>query len=117
MNMATMRSRILALTLLLATAPVSFAGDGASDNKIRINQEKLSKLSPADQDRVLCIAERLETIADMDKSSLSREERKALRAETRELKNEADLFNRDGQVLYISAGTLIIILLIILILT
>lgn len=117
MNMATMRSRFLALTLLLATVPVSFAGDGAPEKKIRINQENLSKLAPADQDRVLCIAERLETIADMDKSSLSREERKALRAETRELKNEADLFNRDGTVLYISAGTVIIILLIILILT
>jgi hypothetical protein len=117
MNMPTTRSRVLALCLLLATVPVSFAGDDAPEKKIRINQENLSKLAPADQDRVLCIAERLETIAETDKSSLSREERKALRAETRELKNEADLFNRDGQVLYISAGTLIIILLIILILT
>ncbi len=117
MNMPTTRSRILALTLLLATGPVSFAGDGAPEKKIRINQENFSRLAPADQERVLCIAERLETIADMDKSSLGREERKALRAETRELKKEADLFNRDGQVIYISAGTLIIILLIILILT
>jgi hypothetical protein len=111
------RSRILAIALLFATVstPLSFAGEPAKN--IRIDQENLAKLSTADQDRVLCIAERLETITAMDRSSLTREERKALRIEARELKREADLFNRDGQVIYISAGTLIIVLLLILILT
>lgn len=111
------RSRILAIALLFSpvSAPMAFAGEPAS--KIHIDQENLAKLSLADQDRVLCIAERLETITAMDRSTITREERKALREETRELKREADLFNRDGTVIYFSAGTIIIILLLILILT
>ncbi len=111
------RSRILAVALLFApvSAPLAFAGE--PDNKVHIDQENLAKLSTADQDRVLCIAERIETITAMDRSTLTGEERKALRKETRELKREADLFNRDGTVIYFSAGTLIIILLLILILT
>jgi hypothetical protein len=111
------RSRILTSIFLLALWPASFAFAGEPAKKIRVDQENLAKLSPADQDRVLCIAERLENIAEMDRSTLSDEERKALRTETRELKREADLFNRDGTVIYFSAGTLIIILLLILILT
>jgi hypothetical protein len=116
-HMRITRSGILVIVLLFTTvsAPLAFAGEPAS--KIHIDQDNLAKLSPADQDRVLCIAERLETITAMDRSALSREERKALRMETRELKREAELFNRDGTVIYFSAGTLIIILLLILILT
>ncbi len=110
------RPRMLATLLLLATWPASFAFGDEPAKKIRIDQENLSKLSPADQERVLCIAERLEAITEVDRSKLTREERKDLRQETRALKQEAEAFNRSGTVLYISAGTLIIILLIILIL-
>lgn len=91
----------------------------ASEEKpIRINHENLAKLPPADQARVLAIADRLETITAMDRSELTADERKCLRDETRELKREANAYNRHGggPVLYISAGTIIIILLIILIL-
>jgi hypothetical protein len=109
--------RILAVTMVLATGSAQCVLAGEPANKIHIDQDNLAKLSPADQERVLCIVERLETITAMDRSTLTREERKALRIETRELKREADLFNRDGTVVYISAGTLIIILLLILILT
>lgn len=109
--------RNLAVTLMLTAGSAQFVLAGEPANKIHIDQDNLAKLSPADQERVLCIAERLEAIAATDRSTLTREERKALRIETRELKREADVFNRDGTVLYISAGTLIIILLLILILT
>ena len=108
-------SRILAIMSLVTLWPASSAFAGEPVKKIRIDQENLSKLSLADQDRVLCIAERLEAIAEMDRSMLNRDERKALRQETRALKHEADAFNRSGTVLYISATTIIIILLIILI--
>lgn len=111
------RSSLLAASFFLAMLPATYASDGAPRKKVLINQENLAKLSPADQDRALCIAERLETIANTDRSSLTSDERKALRAEARGLKQEADLFNRDGTVIYFSAGTLIIILLLILILT
>ena len=108
---------VLSFTLGLLTLSSSFSADHAPAKKIRIDQENLSKLSLADQDRVLCIAERLETISTMDRSALSREARKALRIETRELKHEADAFNGSGTVIYISAATIIIILLVIILLT
>lgn len=115
--MNTLRSRILAISLLLATAPVPFAMASEARPKIRVDLENLAKLSPADQQRVLAIADRLEAITTMDRSALTSSERKALRSETRQLKDQAREFNRHGEVLYISAGTIIIILLIILILT
>lgn len=115
--MKTFRSRLVAFSFLLATVPVQFAMAGEPTAKIVVNQENLAKLSPADQVRVLAIADRLEAITTMDRSALTSSERKALRSETRQLKDQAREFNQHGEVLYISAGTIIIILLIILILT
>ena len=115
MNMSS--SKILSLIFCLAFVPATFAADNAPAEKIRIDQNNLAKLSLADQDRVLCIAERLETITTMDRSELTRVERKALRVETRELKREADMFNGNGTVIYISSATIIIILLVIILLT
>jgi hypothetical protein len=105
--------------LIIACSGLFMQRASASDEKpIRINYENLAKLDPVDQARVLAIAERLETITAMDRSELTSAERKCLRVETRELNREAKAYNRHvgGPVLYISAGTIIIILLIILIL-
>ncbi|GGK29599.1 hypothetical protein GCM10007962_24770 [Yeosuana aromativorans] len=55
---------------------------------------------------------RLEEIKDMDKSSLTRSEKKDLRIEVREIKKEV---RSSGNGLYISAGAIIVILLILLI--
>jgi hypothetical protein len=115
--MKNLRSRLVAFSFVLAAAPVQFAVAGEPTPKIVVNQENLAKLSPADQERVLVIADRLETITTMDRSELTSSERKALRTEARQLKEEAREFNRGGEVIYISAGTIIIILLLILILT
>lgn len=105
------------LFLILCSGVLVHTASASEPKSIRIDQENLARLSPADQARVLAIADRLETITAMDRSALSRDERNCLREETRELKRDASAFNRDGTVIYISAGTLIIILLIILILT
>lgn len=72
----------------------------------------------ADQQRVLYIADRLEAISNMDRSDLTREDRKALREEVNGLKNEASTYNADGggTVIHISSGLLIIILLLIILL-
>lgn len=52
---------------------------------------------------------RLEEIRDMDKSTLSKEEKKALRKEVKDMRKEA---RRDGiRGVYISIGALIIIVL------
>ncbi|MFH6770988.1 hypothetical protein [Gaetbulibacter aestuarii] len=56
---------------------------------------------------------RLEEIKDMDKSDLSRVERKELRKEVRTIKRE---IRSSGNGLYISTGAIIIILLLIIIL-
>tara|TARA_R110002072_G_scaffold72620_6_gene173550 strand:+ start:478 stop:753 length:276 start_codon:yes stop_codon:yes gene_type:complete len=57
---------------------------------------------------------RLNEIKDMDKSSLTREERKELRKEVRTMKR--DIRDSGGGGLYISSGAIIIILLLIIIL-
>lgn len=116
-NMKTLSALRSITFAVLCTGLFVGAAQAAEPKCIRINQENLAKLNPADQARVLAIADRLETISALDRSALSRDERRALRSETRDLKREADTFNRGGTVIYISAGTLIIILLIILILT
>lgn len=106
--------------LLVAASMLVPQGTRASDGEpIRVDRENLAKLSATDQARVLEIVDRLESITEMDRSELTRPERKCLREETRELRREATAFNNQGggTVVYISAGTIIIILLIILILT
>src|SRR6185295_8561345 len=97
----------------------SQANASASDEKkVRIDREQLSKLSPADQERALLIADRLETIGTIDRSALSSDERKALRREGRDLKREVEALNATagGTVIYISTGLIIIILLLIILL-
>jgi hypothetical protein len=56
---------------------------------------------------------RLEEIKDMDKSELNRSDKKALRKEVRAIKTE---IRSSGNGLYISAGAIIIILLLIILL-
>ncbi|HEY6899569.1 MAG TPA: hypothetical protein VI233_02955 [Puia sp.] len=60
---------------------------------------------------VLQMKERAEAIKAMDKSQLSRQERKALRAELKGMKREA----REVTGVYISIGALIIIILLLII--
>lgn len=106
------------LAALLATAPIAVVRAGGPERHVRIDQENFERLSCDDQERVLAIADRLEEITQIDRSTLTKEERVALRTETRALKNEADAYNRaGGTVVYISTGGIIIILLLILILT
>tara|TARA_R110002049_G_scaffold37208_1_gene117480 strand:+ start:45759 stop:46073 length:315 start_codon:yes stop_codon:yes gene_type:complete len=57
--------------------------------------------------------DRLNEIKDMDRSHLSRDEKKALRKEVRDMKKAV---RRSGNGLYISSGAIIIILLLIIIL-
>ena len=100
---------------LLSSAPAL----AASPKKVTIDQQNLLKLAPADQQRVLCIADRLDEITAMDRSNMARVDRKALRSELSALKSEADAYNHAGHgtVVYIStAGIIIIVLLLIILL-
>ena len=100
-------SCLLAASTLLATA--SFAKEPKSNFKI--DQENFEKLNAADQQRVLEISARWDAIANMDRSDLDKADRKELRSEVKTLKAEAKTYNKDGMVLYLSTGAIIIIIL------
>jgi hypothetical protein len=89
-----------------------------SPREVRINEERFRKLDPAQQERVLFIVHRTEEIAAMDRTTLTKAERKELREEIRALRNEAQAINAaaGGTVIYISTGLIIIILLLIILL-
>ncbi|HRH37434.1 MAG TPA: hypothetical protein PK760_03765 [Flavobacteriales bacterium] len=104
------------LCAMLCTSSSQAAG--IPPRKITVDATALAKLPATDQQRVLYIADRLETITNTDHHSLSRDERQALRAETKALKAEADMYNAagGGTVVYISGAGLIIIILLLIIL-
>ncbi|WP_256001966.1 hypothetical protein [Pedobacter deserti] len=91
----------LALVFTLAiTADTAYAADKDKKPKTELTAEQKVQLER--------IKTRVEEIRDMDKSDLSREERKALRKELKELKQEARAMS--GGV-YLSVGAIIIIIL------
>jgi hypothetical protein len=102
---------LLAIILLItaSTLQANTLTNGFDKERIaRMTEEE--KKARAEEIRL-----RVETIRDMDRSSLSRAERKALRHEVRDLNKEARAIGRGG--IYISlTGILIIILILILVL-
>ena len=86
-----------ALMLMLATPSVM-----AKDAKSKPDMTETQKVRLAE------ITRRVEEIKSMDRSELSREERKALRSELQDMKKEAKAVN--GGV-YLSVGAIIIIIL------
>jgi len=103
---------ILALTLLTLFASVNTYARNDKDYW----KDKVATMTEAQKEaRVTEIKARVEEIKDMDKSKLSRADRKALRHELRDMNQEARAIGNGG--IYISlAGILIIILVLILIL-
>jgi hypothetical protein len=71
--------------------------------------------SPLTQEQVEQMINRIDEIKEMDKSELSRKERKELRREVREIKHRVAGAHTHGGI-YISAGAVIIILLLIILL-
>ncbi len=101
-----MRKLIYALTLILVIG-VSIPGASASEKK-----EPGKELTAAEKVKLERLSNRVEEIRLMDKSQLSREEKKALRKELKEIKREVAFLERG---VYLSVGAIIIILLVILI--
>jgi hypothetical protein len=89
--------------MLITTVPATYAASGTDPIKERVaNMTTEEKKLRAEE-----IKKRVYEIRDMDKSDLSREDRKALRKELREMKKEA----RAIQGIYLSVGAIIIIIL------
>lgn len=105
-------SMLLAAGALIASTSAAAAVPG---REVRIHEERFAELPPIEQQRVLEIKERLETIIATDRSSLDPAQRTELRSEWKELKGEMKEYNRNGSVVYISTGGLIIIILLLII--
>lgn len=94
------------LYLLTALIIFSLAGSVANANEIKPKKA----LTEQQQLRVQQIEARVTEIKNMDKSNMSREERKQLRQELVSMKKEARAVSGGG--VYLSVGAIIIIILI-----
>jgi Skp family chaperone for outer membrane proteins len=98
-----MKKFIYTLALIFSLG-ISFnaaqAADKPAKNPSELNSEQAAQLKK--------ITTRVEEIRDMDKSNLTKTERKALRKELKEMKNQARAIS--GGV-YLSVGAIIIIIL------
>ena len=89
--------------MLITFVPATYAATGNDPVKERV--EKMT--SEEKKARAEEIRKRVYEIRDMDKSDLSRADRKALRKELKEMRKEA----RAIQGIYLSVGAIIIIIL------
>ncbi|MFC2188373.1 hypothetical protein [Peijinzhouia sedimentorum] len=96
---------MLGLVALFCVSPV------LANDTDKNDPEKEAKYSP----EVQRIVDRVNELKAIDKSEMSREEKKELRAEIKELKEEANAASKNGGI-FISTGAIIIILLLIIIL-
>ena len=83
----------------------------AAPRQVVVDQAVLGSLPLEQQARVIDLQCRLETLLATDKSTLGKEERQALRSDYRAMKDEMAAINRDGTVIYLSTGAIIIIVL------
>jgi hypothetical protein len=113
MNTRSLAAALTVCTMAFSSVPASASGPG---REIRIHEENFAKLSEAEQQRVLEVKDRLEAIQATDRSEMSREERKELRTEWKELKKEVNEINAQQPVIYISLTALLIIVLLIILL-
>lgn len=102
--------KTLLVFFLLTTGTMAMADSG---NKSDGNKDKI-ELTEAQQERLVEMEARVEEIKAMDLMSMSKDERKDIREELKEMKAEA---RATGSGVYISVGAIIIILLILILLT
>lgn len=97
--------------MLLLMVTTTFAEAATSSNEPVKSKKEVAAMTPAERDaRVATIIRRVEEIKAMDRSKLSREERKELKKELRSLNKEAKVFGRGG--IYLSVGAILVIILI-----
>lgn len=90
----------------------------ADKPSIEINQEAFEQLDDATQQQVLVLTARLSEIYDMDRSELTKSERKAIKKELSQIKKDIEEINETshgGHVVYLSTGGLIILILLLII--
>ena len=105
------KTLVLALTLLLAVTTTINAAPLA---KKAIEEKVMAMTAEQKEARIAEMKQRVEQIKAMDKSQLSKADRKALRQELRNMNKEARAISSGG--IYISLGALIIIVLLLILL-
>lgn len=78
------------------------------------NDKNAKALTPQQQVKLEQLTNRVEEIRSMDKSDLSRQDKRALRSELKQMKSEANAISNGGVYLSITALLVIVILLLIL---
>lgn len=78
------------------------------------NDKNAKALTPQQQVKLEQLTNRVEEIRSMDKSELSRQDKRALRSELKQMKSEANAISNGGVYLSITALLVIVILLLIL---
>ena len=86
------------------------AGPGKTNENLAIPENTENKLSEEELSR---LTSRVEEIRDMDKSDLTVKEKKELRKELKEIK---ETVKANGGYIYIGAGTLLVIILLVILL-
>jgi hypothetical protein len=92
------------------SAPIFASESKSASDLIAVPVKTENKLSEAEASR---LTKRVEEIRDMDKSDMSIKEKRELR---KELKTTKENLRKDGGYIYISAGTVILIIILIILL-
>ncbi len=104
-----MKKLFAILALFFSTQMIMAAP--STESKVKKGETELTE---AQQERITEIESRVEVIKAMDFSEMSKEERKDVRMELKEMKKEARAM---GNGVYISVGAIIVILLILILVT
>ncbi|WP_407430721.1 hypothetical protein [Arcticibacter sp.] len=106
-----MKKLIYSLSLTVAMTLALFSSSANAATEIVTDPAKLEETMTAEQKeaKIRQIKQRVEEIKAMDKSHLSKQERKELKKEVREMKKQANAIGAGG--VYLSVGAIIIIIL------
>lgn len=109
-----MKKSIILIYLMILSLGVSSAIAAESDKKASDNPAIPGKTeNKLTDEEVSRLTRRVEEIRDMDKSELTAKEKKELRKELKEAKESV---KRAGGYIYIGAGTLLVIILLVILL-
>ena len=101
---------VIIFSLSATTAFAVNSGAKTASDKSAVPVKTENKLSEEELSR---LTRRVEEIRDMDKTNMTVKEKRELRKELKAIKENV---KRDGTVIYISAGTLILIIILVIIL-
>ena len=106
-----MKKLVYSLSLAVAMTLAMFSSSANAATESSINPAKMENTMTAEQRdaKVKDIQRRVEEIKSMDKSKLTKQDRKVLKKELREMKKQANAVGGGG--VYLSVGAIIIIIL------